>query len=75
MASRRNSRRALPPGVAELLPEDGADDIIEMLSLRTMNASGAMTPPDVKAIVSTLVDMLPPHRFVSTLVRVTDKQI
>ena len=64
MASRRYSKHVLPPGVAELLPGDGAEDIIEMWNLRTMNASGAMTPADVKGFVSTLVDMLPQHRYV-----------
>ena len=60
MASRRNSRAALPPGVADLLP-DLLDDIVEMWNLRT---SGAVTPADVKGFVSLVVDMLPERRYV-----------
>ena len=59
MATRRNSRTALPPGVADLLP-DLLDDIVEMWNLRT---SGAVTPADVKGFVSLVVDMLPERRY------------
>ena len=67
MATRRNSRAVLPPGVADLLTEDiGVDDIVEMWNLRT---SGAVTPADVKSFVSTLVDMLPERRYTNTVTR------
>ena len=59
MATRRYSRTALPPGVADLLP-DLLDDIVEMWNLRT---SGAVTPADVKGFVSLVVDMLPERRY------------